>query len=643
MSSVIKKRIKSVINSYPVYNAKELIKKIEPYKIISFDVFDTLINRNVFDPKDIFTIVGQSLFQNTEKARKFRNDRIRAEEIARQKDDIKEDIGIAAIYDFLKEKYPDTYKKLMEKEISIETEVAYANPVIKQVYDWCLEHKRQIVLISDMYLSKEVLEDILSKNDYQGYCALYVSSDIGLTKASGNLFKHVLSELNINAGEIVHIGDSIKGDYLGAKKNSIKAIHISTNPSRTKFLRGFKKDVFWKKVDRAFSGYLTGTESDYYRYGFEVLAPLLYGFSVWLQNKASERNIKKLYFLARDGYLLQKAFEIVYENSTINSKYLYVSRRALRIPIFYTCKDLKEFISFIPKNKYLSRKEIFDLLGLDDSNITTWQEAGFTDTDLVFTNALLDNRNFNRFYQLIEHESKERARGSFTVFIDYLKENGFNGKVGIVDIGWAGTIQRCMNRLIDAMEEDVEVNGFYVGLTKEAESDLNGIGFISSKYMPQVATAGLFEYPFLAHEGSLKKMTRINGKIEPCVGVYEYENDKENFNYINEMQNGALEGVKVLKNYLSLDDSYPLDVYYKALYRLTKLPTLKEANCFGEMMFYDGSSYPLAKPGALVWYVTNPKKFIKDFSDSGWKVGFLKRLFKISFPYARMLEKAKNS
>ena len=130
-------------------------------------------------------------------------------------------------------------------------------------------------------------------------------------------------------------------------------------------------------------------------------------------------------------------------------------------------------------------------------------------------------------------------------------------------------------------------------------------------------------------------------KISPIVGEYEYKDDEKNQNYINEMQKGVIDGVEILRKNKRLWNNVSAEDAYRALYRLTKKPTLKEAKVFGDMNFYDGASYPLAKPQNAIKYIFKPKLFLKDFSDSGWKVGFMRRMFKVSFPYAKILEMAK--
>ena len=94
-------------------NKIEIIEKIDCHKIISFDLFDTLIKRNVVSPTDIFRIVELDT-----KCRNFAYDRIEAEEKAR-KVTINEEVTLQEIYDCLP--YDDVKKKyLLGQELETE-------------------------------------------------------------------------------------------------------------------------------------------------------------------------------------------------------------------------------------------------------------------------------------------------------------------------------------------------------------------------------------------------------------------------------------------------------------------------------------------------------------------------------------------
>ncbi len=69
-----------------------------------------------------------------------------------------------------------------------------------------------------------------------------------------------------------------------------------------------------------------------------VFAPAITAFMEWVISAAEQKGIKRLYFLARDGWLWMRAAECV--NSSIDLRYLYVSRKTL----YAGTEELKSYL-----------------------------------------------------------------------------------------------------------------------------------------------------------------------------------------------------------------------------------------------------------------------------------------------------------
>ena len=50
---MIKAKAKNIINTYPKFNRQKIIKEITKADIVSFDIFDTLVKRDVARPHDV--------------------------------------------------------------------------------------------------------------------------------------------------------------------------------------------------------------------------------------------------------------------------------------------------------------------------------------------------------------------------------------------------------------------------------------------------------------------------------------------------------------------------------------------------------------------------------------------------------------
>lgn len=205
-------------------------KVICKYKAVSFDIFDTLVERNVDVPEDIFKKVGERTL-GKENAESFCIQRKNAELRARKMQDSGE-VTLDQIYVKLGLFYDEQTTNLLKKmEIETELESCYKKKSTQELYNICLKLNKDIYLVSDMYLPYEVIEEILKKSGINGYKKLYISNVYGKNKITGELFGIVLSENNLKSNEIMHIGDSIRADFIGAYKVGIKS-HLIKRKNR---------------------------------------------------------------------------------------------------------------------------------------------------------------------------------------------------------------------------------------------------------------------------------------------------------------------------------------------------------------------------------------------------------------------------
>lgn len=194
------------------------------FDVISFDVFDTLIGREVKLPEEIFRLAGSDVMGD-EKAESFLEKRKQAERIARMKRHDGE-VTLTEIYEELQNLYGKQTDVLMCREI--ERELMSCRPKQKNI-DWmrkCIAQGKRVFLISDMYLSPEIITEMLNRCGVSGYEKLYVSNVYRKGKRTGELFRIVMSENNISHHKMLHIGDSPHGDVLGAWKAGIFAFWL---------------------------------------------------------------------------------------------------------------------------------------------------------------------------------------------------------------------------------------------------------------------------------------------------------------------------------------------------------------------------------------------------------------------------------
>lgn len=215
---------------YVIYqDIKKMIRFIEDYMlkkydVISFDIFDTLIERTCSVPADIFELTGEAVL-GKDKALQFRADRIEAEHNARHKKTGGE-VNISDIYNELDSAYAAFSQQLMAEEQRQEIVNCKKKESMYGFFQKCVASDKCVILVSDMYLPEQVIIKMLEKCGIAGYDDIYISNCYNSNKLTGKLFELVMDERGTDRKKIIHIGDSVKADYIGARKAGIRSILI---------------------------------------------------------------------------------------------------------------------------------------------------------------------------------------------------------------------------------------------------------------------------------------------------------------------------------------------------------------------------------------------------------------------------------
>ena len=223
-------------------NVEILKEKIasEGIKVVSFDIFDTLLTRPCLMPYNLFRVVGERCgFEGD-----FETLRREAEHIARKnrpKGD--DDITFDYIYRELALLIgSEKIEQLKQTEVQVEFEYLSPRQPLKEAFDYAVDLGKKVIIVSDMYLPCAVLEDILRKNKYEGFEKLYVSNAYMMSKDTKRLIYKVIDDLakeGISANEILHIGDNPIADIKHPTECGMQTFHVESGISAMK-----KSDFF---------------------------------------------------------------------------------------------------------------------------------------------------------------------------------------------------------------------------------------------------------------------------------------------------------------------------------------------------------------------------------------------------------------
>lgn len=576
------------------------------YDYISFDLFDTLIFRKVSNPVDVFDLVGKK-----SNIKKFKKIRINAEIKARQSTD--KEVTLNYIYEYIK--LPNDIKeKTMSFENDIEIDVTYPNLEMINLLNDFKNLGKKILITTDMYLPRVTIDAILKKNNIN-YDYLFLSSEIGVNKYSGKLYKHILEELKIKPNQIIHIGDNYYTDKIQANKYGIKSMCRES-------YRSMKQSF---NFDNNTSLWLESNSSMISNIGENILGPFIYNFCKWIHDKKEELNLNKLVFVSREGYLIKKAYDLMYPNESNDSIYMYLNRNIIRLSLLKINSSLDVFLSTIPNLRNYSIYDILSYLDVDkvDEALHLYQKSS-NDEKMIISREFLKTKEFEDFYNKLVKFQNERIQESYQNLIRYLNINNLlESSFVLINNSFNGTIQKSLTKIINNENSNVKLFSFQFELTKNAKHELKDLAYCLfddykiSKYGKECfyKESRVFEHLLFESAGTAKKIAFEDS--EPKIICDNIGLEKRNEYTLFHVQDAVLKYVSNSVN----QKGNPKETIKKVLLFLKK-PALEEAIICGNIYDKDTDGTSLLIENYDVRKKILIKKIIKGSLDQKWTFGF---------------------
>lgn len=619
---------------------------------VSFDIFDTLIKRSVAQPSDIFRLMEQyGKCQGTVVPAHFAELRMNAERIAAAK--LKKPVTLSDIYRELERQIGQPVNELMELELSFEFQGCRPNHEYVPIFNGCVRAGKTVVLISDMYLPSDAMEKMLDKCGINGYKKLYISCEAGCTKSEGFLYKLVLRDLGISANQLLHFGDNQKSDIWIPRSLGIHARRV---PCRQKELCAVPKEIaasfalIYRTLEACIANVSYGMDL-YGRLGCKTFGPLLAGFTQWLAGQLDRDGIHDVYFMSRDGYTMKQAFDAAY-GEKYATHYLYCSRRSYTVPLIWKHPELSEIFKNITVQDRMTLRVFVTRLGLEPEQCIPYaQQCGIVLDEVFEHGTFKTSEKVVRFYDSVRHLVIENSRKEYDALLEYITSLHMEKRIAVVDIGRHGTMQNALEELIREAQLGIEVKGYYVGVLPDAPLVNTGL-ICASGYLHErgkneefvntlSAFVPIFESVFLGQHGSVKRFIRVEGKAELEMYEFEYESQEkkrcDEISIMREYQHGAITFVKEFaKAFPGGLLPVPARIAWRNFTVMCLKPALWEAKLWGDFRVFDNIIMLVAPIEKATYYLRHPRRLKNDFMACVWKIGFMKRLFKLPLPYDRL-------
>lgn len=470
------------VEKYPYYEQKFLYSKdsessisckttpktyadeLAQFDVISFDVFDTLVLRPFSSPADLFFLLGDKLNYPD-----FHRIRQEMEWKARERKYKKAnhyEVTLEEIYSLLSEETGIEKKSAMQSEIETEYTLCFANPFMYRVTEELRKRGKRMIVTSDMYLSTEQIRTLLERCGYPLFDAYYVSCDIGKSKSKGNLYDHV-KEKEGRQNTFAHVGDNYIADVEQSKKHHFAPFHYVNVNAVGEPYRPYDMSVITGSIYRGLvNAHIHNGLSCYsreYEYGYIYGGLFVTGYCQFIHDYVMANKIDKILFLARDGDILSKAYNMLYPESQGQTEYVYWSRlAATKMAASYYKYDYFRRFLYHKVNQNYTIRQILTAMELEDMIPNLCKACGLADT-VILTDKNVDKIKeylMSSWNQVLAHYEEQLVAGK-QYYGSVLKECK---KAVAVDIGWAGSGAITLDYIVNQIWKlDCQIVGIIAG------------------------------------------------------------------------------------------------------------------------------------------------------------------------------------
>ena len=332
----------------------------------------------------------------------------------------------------------------------------------------------------------------------------------------------------------------------------------------------------------------------------EFSGPVLFSYVWWILSEAQARGIKKLYFLARDGYTLKKIADLFCQKFDLNisTEYLYCSRAAFRMPTYHFL-GAEAFDLLLQWGYRVTPKSVLQRAELSSEERSgVYRECGVSERD---ENRLLSRHQFDTYAQHLRQSGLfrallyEKSAAAYQNAIGYLKQEGlFNeNTVAVVDSGWTGSMQRSLRQLMEYEGYQGQFTGFYFGMFATPRTAADG-EYLTWYFSGRKNTAekvffcnNLFECLLAAPHGMTTGYRFENGSYQPVLnnsgGQEELALAQKQSECICTYVRGRLKGL----SFCAFSSQILRKDTRRRLKRYMVRPTKEEATYYGQFLFCD--------------------------------------------------------
>lgn len=439
-------------------------------KIVSLDIFDTLVTRPFLTPAGARAYLAH-LAEVELGVAGFASLRERAESVAVAA--AGRDACLGAIYEAMAQ-LQDTrglpLPALHALELETEARLLRCRAAPLASAQRLAASGWRLVAVSDMYLGTGDLRRVLPPAAGSLPQAWYVSCETGWRKDDGRAWQHLPTCEGVTERQWLHVGDNEHADIQRPQmRDYITPVHVLRPGALLDVVPALRplrpaagsmspwQDQLWLGLLARYLADLADTHPDQFgdqlhlaspsSLGYLVIGPLVADYLLWLSRLALSRDIDQILFLSREGHLLHRAFALLQQScpsvARLRSTYLLASRRGTGTPTLRHAEDLPALL----ESSYTgSLQDLLQArLGARATDAVASRLGSAEMRGMVYLPEMRDTlatRLEPAMPDLLAVAADERAG-----YLEYWQTTVGSAPAMVADIGYSGTIQTQLCRL----------------------------------------------------------------------------------------------------------------------------------------------------------------------------------------------------
>lgn len=589
-------------------------ERIGGVSLVTFDIFDTLIERSVISAKAVFSLVELQAKQAGKITFDFKAFRVQAELEARRVS-IHEEITFDEIYDTMGKLYGFSaemlgYLKQLEKACELKT--VRVRTFGKKLLLAALEEQKQVLLLSDMYLDEAFVRVLLEKAGLNfNSIPICLSSALRRTKHHGTLYDYLLQTKQVAVADWLHVGDNGHSDIAVAEAKGIATCFVPStaqlfarkNPNLAQSYEQSRDDVVAATLYGTAALHDYGNNGLYFldtnrfsgdpvRLGYEALGPVLLAFVHYVYKTVQAKQYRKVFFISRDGFYLKLIYDRLRKyDPRLPESYYFLSSRIMS---YGASMHDEEALRRVADKDYFPttlRTLLVHRFGFDEAlfgaTASSLRKCGFDS----FDDKVVQQSNHNNYVDFVMRNAQAIIRqnaGNARNFQAYVAQSGIDNDSVIVDIGYAGSLQSTLKAMMH-----LEVAGLYFVVNEKIEQ-LRREGLVYHAYIDEhdplkplfFKNVQLFELFFSATHPSV---TGIDDAMAPRYDASAFGSGSNAV--LAGLHEGAMRFAELyLQNHFeafALLERFNADIATQNLFSFFATPDFEDARLFEGVVFED--------------------------------------------------------